>query len=147
MARPRHRCGYSLIELLVVAGIVAMLAAIAVPGYRSHMLRVHRTEAIQALLALAAAQERHHLQHGRYAAALGAADDGTVERLPLSTATDGGRYRLAIDAADELMFTARAAAIGTQADDRACATFGIDETGARTAWNRSGARNDAGCWR
>ncbi len=147
MARPRYRRGFSLIELLVVAGIAAILAAIAVPGYRGHVLRVHRSEALQALLALAAAQERHHLQHGRYAGTLDGADDAAAERLPIAATTGEGRYRLTIEAADDVRYTARATATGNQADDRACAVLGIDETGARRAWNLEGARNDSRCWR
>jgi Tfp pilus assembly protein PilE len=136
-----------LIELMVVTAVVAVLAVATVPTWRGHVRRVHRTEAIQALLALAAAQERHHLRHGRYAAGLGAADDSTAERLPIAIATAGGRYRLAIDAGDEAGFSARAAAAGSQQEDRQCAVFGSDETGARTALDHAGMRSDAQCWR
>ena len=69
MAGTRQRAtGLTLIELVVVVAIVALLGAIAVPGYRTHLLRVHRVEAKAALLGLAAAQEKFYLQHHRYAA-------------------------------------------------------------------------------
>ena len=147
MARARHRRGFSLIELMVAVGIAAVLAAAAIPSWREHVRRVHRTEAIRALLALAAAQERHHLRHGRYASALGGADDAAAERLPVATTTDGGRYRLAIDAGDDLTFTARATANGSQAGDAQCAVLLIDETGERRAEDVAGTRSDTRCWR
>lgn len=147
MARARPRRGFSLIELMVVVGIAAVLASVAIPSWRSHVRRVHRTGAIQALLALAAAQERHHLRHGRYASALGGADDTVADRLPIATTTDGGRYRLTLDAGDEFTFIARATASGSQAEDPECAVFAVDETGERRAEDRAGRRNDARCWR
>jgi len=132
---------------MVAVGIAAVLASVAIPSWRSHVRRVHRTEAIQALLALAAAQERHHLRHGRYASALGGADDTAADRLPVAATTDGGRYRLAIGAGDELTFTARATASGSQSEDVECAAFALDETGERRAEDAAGRRSDARCWR
>ena len=147
MSRARQRRGFSLIELMVAVGIAAVLAAAAIPSWRAHVRRVHRTEAIRALLALAAAQERHHLRHGRYASALGGTDDAAAERLPVATTADGGRYRLAIEAGDELTFTARATASGGQAEDTQCAVLSIDETGERRAEDAAGRRSDSRCWR
>jgi type IV pilus assembly protein PilE len=130
--------GWSLIELLVVVVVLAILALAATPGFRSSMLRAQRTEATAALLALAAAQERFHLQHHVYATDLAAAPpDG----LGLDAVTESGRYLLTITAADAAGFTATATARGRQARDTRCAEFGIDATGARTAtaedcWSR-----------
>lgn len=40
-ARCRHQSGTTLMELLVVVSIVAIIAAIAVPGYQAMMTRAH----------------------------------------------------------------------------------------------------------
>ena len=60
--------GVTLIELMIVVAIVAVLAAVAIPSYRSYLLRSHRAEAKAALLNLAAAQEKFYLQNNTYAA-------------------------------------------------------------------------------
>jgi len=129
--------GFALIELMVVLAITAVLAALAVPAYHSHVLRAHRVEAKSALLGLAAAQERFYLQHLRYATQfeLGMAPpDG----LGIATATAEGRYRLAIEAADASTFTASAAAAGAQRDDLRCRVFAIDAHGTRSASDAAG---------
>jgi type IV pilus assembly protein PilE len=125
-----------LLELLAVVAVLAILALAAVPTYRAAMLRSQRAEATAALLGLAAAQERFHLQHHTYATDVAAAPpDG----LGLQPVTLGGRYAIAITAADASTFTATATAQGRQAQDTHCAEFGIDAAGARTATN-------ADCW-
>lgn len=147
MARSRRRRGFTLIELMVTLAIAGLLAGLALPTYRGHVRRVHRSEAIEALLALAAAQERHRLQHDRYAAALDAGDDEDPERLSLASRSAGGHYRLALADADEFSFTATATAAGTQADDHDCRVLSIDASGARRASNAEGLATDARCWR
>ena len=128
--------GWSLIELLVVAAMLALLALIATPGFRTSMLRAHRAEATAALLALAAAQERFHLQHHAYAADVAAAPPDGLG-LPIVTAT--GRYAIAITEASSSTFTATATARGDQSQDARCTEFSLDSTGARTA-------TSADCW-
>jgi type IV pilus assembly protein PilE len=128
--------GWSLIELLAVIAVLAILTLSAVPAYRAAMLRAQRTEATAALLALAAAQERFHLQHHTYASEV---DSAPPDGLGLQAVTDGGRYAVAITAADAATFTATATAQGRQARDTYCAEFGIDATGTRTA-------TSADCW-
>lgn len=135
-ARFAHRaashCGWSLIELMVVVAVLAILTLSAVPAYRAAMLRAQRTEATAALLALAAAQERFHLQHHVYASEI---DPPPPDGLGLQTVTAGGRYAITITAADAASFTATATVRGQQARDAHCADFGIDATGSRTATN------------
>ena len=41
-----------MLELLVVLVLIGIIAALALPGYRQQMIRVHRTEAMIALLEL-----------------------------------------------------------------------------------------------
>jgi type IV pilus assembly protein PilE len=128
--------GMSLIELMVVVAIVALLATIAVPSYRQFLLRSHRAEAKSALLNLAAAQEKFYLQNNTYTDQLAAAPPAGLG-LPATTAN--GYFTVAIGAADTDGFTATATAAGGQAQDSSCATFTINQAGARTATSSS-------CW-
>lgn len=128
--------GWSLIELMVAVAVLAALSLAAVPAWRAAMLRAHRVEATSALVSLATAQERFHLQHHTYAADLEAAPpDG----LGLPAVTSAGRYAIAITEADASRFAATATAQGHQSQDVRCAEFSLDSTGLRTATH-------ADCW-
>jgi type IV pilus assembly protein PilE len=124
--------GVTLLELMVVILILGLLASIAVPSYRQYVMRAHRAEAKSALLNLAAAQEKFYLQNNTYAddAAL---TDAPPDGLGLSDTTENGYYSIEITAADADGFSATATAEDGQADDARCATFTIDQAGARTA--------------
>jgi type IV pilus assembly protein PilE len=136
--------GFTLLEILIVLVVVALLAAFALPGYRGQALRAHRVEAQAALLDLAAAQERHHLRHLRYATdalLTSAPPDG----LGLPRYTRNGRYSIDIAAgADASDFTATATAVGEQATDTGCTRFSIDARGVRTATGTGGPSGT--CW-
>lgn len=127
--------GITLIELVVVVAIVALLATIAIPSYRQFVLRSHRAEATVALLALAAAQEKHYLQNNTYTDEL---TDAPPDGLGLQATTENGYYDIEITEADADGFSATATATGGQADDGDCPSFSIDQAGTRGG-------ND-GCW-
>lgn len=63
----RKAAGFSLVELMVVVAIVAVLAAVVVPGYSNHMLRSRQTAVIGELMAIKGAQERYFAENGGYA--------------------------------------------------------------------------------
>lgn len=129
--------GVTLIELMIVIVVVAILASIAVPSYRQYVLRSHRTEAKTALMNVAAAQEKFYLQNNTYTDEL---TDAPPDGLGIPATTEHGYYTIAIAAgADETEFSATATATGGQAQDTHCATFTIDQAGAKSATN-------ADCW-
>lgn len=130
--------GLTLIELMVAMMIIAIMATIAVPGYRQFMLRSNRVDAKRALLNVAAAQERFYLQNNTYAGPSGleAAPPGG---LGIPETTENGHYSIAIVAGDATVFSATATAQGNQAQDIRCASFTIDQSGAKTA-------TSAECW-
>lgn len=134
----RLQSGMTLIELMIVVIIVAVLASIAVPSYRQYVLRTHRTEAKTALLNLAAAQEKHYLQNNTYAAN-SALSTAPPNGLGIVSPTENGWYTIAITAASNTAFSATATATGSQAADTQCATFTINQVGAKTATNTQ-------CW-
>lgn len=58
--------GFSLTELMIALAIAAIIAAVAVPGYRDHMLRAHIPEATSTLSALAMRLEQHYQDNQAY---------------------------------------------------------------------------------
>lgn len=139
---PRFRMhGVTLIELLIVIVVIGILAAIAVPSYRNYVLRAQRTDAMSALLRVAAAQEKFYLQNNTYADDDALADDPPAG-LGISS-TENGWYDLAITSDDltrEFTVTATPVAGGAQAADTHCASFSLTSAGAKSATNSD-------CWR
>jgi type IV pilus assembly protein PilE len=134
--------GFTLIELLVTLAIVAVLAAITLPGYRGVVHKAQRTEARLALLWIQFQQERHYAAHNIYAAAL----------TDLAGRSNSDDYDLAVTLTNEgqgYVATAEATATGRQANDRPCHWFSIDESGQRSSATAAGVWtvDDANrCW-
>ena len=59
--------GFTLIELMITVVIVAILASIALPSYRQHMIRGHRAAAKEAMMDIANRQQQYLLAHRSYA--------------------------------------------------------------------------------
>jgi type IV pilus assembly protein PilE len=141
MIRVRRNKGFTLAELLTALVVVAVLTAVAVPMWRVHLLRVRREDAIAALIALQAAQDRYFGQHARYA---------TADQLGLKARSDRGYYELELrESADGLGYVAhaRAARSSGQDDDARCAEFTLDQNNRRRAVDRDGNDRSADCWR
>jgi type IV pilus assembly protein PilE len=138
--------GMTLIELMIVVVVVAILASIAVPSYRSYMVRANRTEAKTALLQLQVAQEKYYLQRNEYTDNVTAAP--TAGGLGLSGVTDRGLYTITVDplAGDTQAYTARATPVAgsSQAGDSKCTQLSIDHTGRRGS---TGSGTPDLCWR
>lgn len=143
--------GVTLIELVIVTIIVGILAAIAIPSYRSYVLRSQRSDAKDAVLALATQQEKHYLQCNRYAAAIAGATDCAADELQGSATSKNGWYQLATnpDADPALGFSATATAIAGQPQfqDTACRSFSVTQAGVRSALDSASADSTAECWR
>ncbi|MDH4259409.1 MAG: type IV pilin protein [Gammaproteobacteria bacterium] len=140
--------GVTLIELIVVMIIVGILAAVAIPSYRNYLIRSQRSDAKDALLALATQQEKFYLQCNIYATDIAAAPDCAGPDLQGAAASQNGWYALAIDAADATSYTLSATAVAgeNQFQDEACRTFRVNERGVRSAEDSAAADNTATCW-
>lgn len=134
--------GFSLIELIVVLGIVAIVAAIANQSYMRYVFRSHRTDAQQILLAIAQAQERWYATYNRYADDLGKLGYGDP------TLSEHGYYQVTLSAVDDAAqgFVATAMPIDRQAGD-VCGSLSIDNAGRKLPGRDDAEANANGkCW-
>ncbi len=142
--------GVTLIELIVVMIIVGILAAVAIPTYRQYVLRSQRSDAKDALLALATQQEKFYLQCNTYATGIAAANNCAAGDLQGDAASKNGWYNLTVDPVldptTSYLVTATAAAGGNQFQDTACRSFSVTDRGIRTATDDGGGDNTATCW-
>ncbi len=61
-----HSAGMTLVEIVLVVGLLGLLLSLALPSYQAYLLRGHRVEAIRLLLTAAACQERHRARTGAF---------------------------------------------------------------------------------
>ncbi len=62
----RSQKGFTLLEVMIVAVIIAILAAVAVPSYREFVVRAHRADARAVLAQVLQLQERVFTQDNSY---------------------------------------------------------------------------------
>jgi len=141
--------GVTLIELVVVIMIIGILAAVAVPSYRNYVIRSQRSDAKDALLALASQQEKYYLQCNAYADNIANAPSCADSELQGADTSENGWYDLTILAADATGFRleAGAAAGENQFQDTECRKFFVTDRGIRTAEDAGGTDNTEECWR
>lgn len=117
-----------MVEIMIVATIVAILSSIALPSYSEHVRRSQRVAARATMLEAASWMERRFSVHHTY---LGG--DGQPPVLPdgLNRSPQTGAARYAINLADgqthAVVYQLRA--VPTVMDK--CGTFTLDHTGAR----------------
>ncbi len=68
MARSGQK-GFTLLELMVALGVVAILTAIAIPAMSQYRLRAYEASAMTYMKSWVAAQELYLLENGQYATA------------------------------------------------------------------------------
>ncbi|MEN8108375.1 MAG: type IV pilin protein [Pseudomonadota bacterium] len=120
--------GFTLIELMIVIGILAIVITIGYPAYRDQVMKSRRAEGMGELLELADRMERFYSGNGTYAGAtLGPDADDVYE-----TSTEKGNYTLGITAQTATLFTITADPTGPQDKDK-CGMFTMTSTGQKSA--------------
>ena len=112
--------GFTIIELMIVVGLISLLLIIAVPSYQSYLIDARRAEAQSALAGFANAMERFHSNSNTYqGAGLAGADTGSpsiyADEAPLDSSSK--YYDLTIQAATASSYTLRATPKNAQLGD------------------------------
>jgi type IV pilus assembly protein PilE len=131
----RRAAGFTLLEMMVVLVIAGILTAVAVPGYRDHLIRSSRHAAQLEMIELAAFQDRIFRNSGAYAGSVSATFTGLASGgLGVASGrTRDGQYTLAVTLSGTQAYalTATPAAGGRQEGD---GSLTVTSTGSRS-WN------------
>jgi len=129
-------------ELMIVVAVGGILAGVAISSYVNQVAKSRRADAKNALLDLAARQERFFTTNNTYtnvAANLGYA--ALPASVPGGTSTT--TYTLTVTSATATSFTAQATRNGPQGTD-ACGDYTITDRGVQANVNNTAA--SAQCW-
>ena len=136
----RKITGFTLIELMITAAIVAILAAIALPAYTSYIARASRADARAQLVQVAQFMQRFYAANDNFVFDRATPPNGVITQVPVtlkqSPAPSGTGstklYDLAIPTVNSGSFEIRMVPVdgGRMSNDQ-CGAFSFDSTGKR----------------
>lgn len=134
--------GFTLIELLVTIVVASILLAIALPSYRSFVIKGARADARGQLLNIAQMEERF-ISNQVPPTYLAYANSGTAQGFPYFSGNDYGSRKYDITVATATSGTyAITATPANGFSDPTCGSLVLDNIG-----NRSSTTADPSCWR
>ena len=139
MRRHKRSAGFTLIELMVVAGIVAILAAIAYPSYRQFVLKSNRSDATRGLQADAQILQRCYSEYFAYNSPNCALQNNT------NANSSNAFYNINVVTAAQT-YTLTATPLGAQLADTSCATFQLLSTSQQLAKDSANNNTTQTCW-
>lgn len=127
--------GFTLIELMMVVGIVGILVAISYPSYVEHVNKGSRAEAMSSLLDIANRQEQFYADNHKYTS--------TLSDLGIGSLTASSLYSITLTS-DGMTFSAVATPVKAPANqDQGCTSFTITDLGTTSATGNAGTDR---CW-
>ena len=147
----QRRCGFTLIELMIVVAVAALLAAVALPSYFGQLRKTRRAEAVATTSQIQQAQERFRASCPCYAHSITNATSATCPGTCPGTLADAGlgiaavagaryTYGLGATTATGYTITATAAPGSSQVNDTGCTTLTVTVTAG------SATQTPAKCW-
>jgi type IV pilus assembly protein PilE len=122
--------GFSLIELVIVLGIVALLASFSYPSYRESIIKARRIDGQTALIELATNMETFYFKNNSYSGAT--IGTGTETDIAASSYSAENWYRLKITNQSDNNYSLEATPIRAQAmDDKDCQTLRFNNLGVK----------------
>lgn len=126
MTRSKHR-GFTLIELMITVAVIAIIAAVAFPSYRQHVIRSKRSAAQSVMMDMANLQQQFFVANRVYA------DKATLQasgyNVPAEVSANYS-WNVNVDPSGSMpAFRIEFTAIGAQASD---GTLSLDSQGAKT---------------
>lgn len=145
LSKGRLNRGFTLIEVMVVVVVIGVLAAIALPSYRSYIERSHRASAKATLLEAAQFMERFRSANFSYASVPSASPPTPPTlptRLTVSPSDGTPRYTISLETPTASSFLLTATPQGWT--DALCGNLTLDNLGQRgqslgdaaTCWNK-----------
>ena len=119
--------GFTLIELMIVVGVMAILTAIAYPAYQDYVRRARRVEGQGTMLNIQLLEEKWRVNHPIYL--------GTLSSLGTFTSA---YYTFAISGTSGTAYTITATATGSQTSDSGCSPMTLTQ---------ASVKGPAGCWK
>lgn len=130
--------GFTIIELMITVGIIAVIAAIAIPSYTTYVERSRCSQAQSDLLELSQWMERQYSTDFSYmntSVDPAVAPDIPIDRSPEDTSKPAA-FNYSLSSVDQTTFTLQA--VPTNLVQSACETMTINEQGVQESIDDDG---------
>ena len=124
------QAGFTLVEVMIAAAVLAILTAIALPSYSAYVQRTARAEARAVMMEASQFMQRFYIVNNAFDQTRAGAPVQLPTSLQQSPRNGAARYQIGLLALTPDNYTLQAVPVGASATDP-CGTLSVTSTGAR----------------